>query len=217
MPENSYLEQLARGLYKPAEAALHVVAAAMAVMYLIVIDRSGSMGSPCGAVNRLGAAQNASIAMLDARQERGADDHLAVIAFNDGAKLVLPFTRCHGNRERIDRAIRSIEVDGGTDLKVALIKAQNILPSAGCVHIIMLTDGHGGDPTQVAAALKQRGVLIETIGVGNTHDEVDEAILQKTASTLNGKILYRFLTDADEMVTYFRTEIANRLVKVSHS
>ena len=36
----------------------------------------------------------------------------------------------------------------------------------------------------------------------------------KTASVLDGKTLYRFLTDADEIVTYFRTDIANRLLKV---
>jgi len=43
--------------------------------------------------------------------------------------------------------------------------------------------------------------------------EVNEALLKETASVLDGRILYRFITDADELVEYFRTEVANRLVK----
>jgi Mg-chelatase subunit ChlD len=214
MSELSYLEQVARGLRKPAEAVLQITAAVMAVMYLIIIDRSGSMGTPCGTADRLRAAQDATIALLDARQAQHADDSVAVIAFNHGAELVLSFTRCHGNRLRIDKAIRSIQVDGGTDLKAALAKAQKVLPPSGRVHIVMLTDGHGGNPVKVAEKLKQRGALIETIGVGNSPDEVDEDILKKTASVLNGTVLYRFLTEADELVTYFRTEVANRLMKL---
>jgi len=66
----------------------------------------------------------------------------------------------------------------------------------------------------VAERLKQRGVLIETIGVANTRDEVNEDILRRTASVLHGKVLYRFITEANELATYFRTEVADRLRKV---
>jgi Mg-chelatase subunit ChlD len=215
MSEMSYLERVARGLAKVSHVPAQVLPATMAVMYVLLIDRSGSMGTPCGRTNRLVAAQNATIAMLDARQERGVEDQVAVIAFDDDAELVLPFTPCKENRGLIDESIRAIGVAGGTDLNAAFATAMRILPPNERVHMIMLTDGHGGDPTKVAAALKGRGVVIETIGVGESHDEVNETILKRTASVLDRKVLYRFLTDADEMVTYFRTEVANRLVKVA--
>ena len=214
MSKNSYLEQVARGLIKLSTPASRAVAAVMTVMYLIILDRSGSMATPCGRENRLEAAKKAALAMLDAREQLGADDQIAVIAFNHQARLVLPFTRCAGKRSRIERAIRSIEIGGGTDLKAPLARAKKIRPSDGCVHIVMLTDGHGGSPVRAAKVLKDAGVVIETVGVGDHPSEVDESILKKTASVLNGKVLYRFLSDADEMIQYFRTDIANRLVKL---
>lgn len=77
----------------------------------------------------------------------------------------------------------------------------------------MLYDGHGGDATKVANTLKKGGAVIETIGVGHHPSEVDESTLRRIASTLDGRILYRFLSDADDLVHYFRTDVANRLVK----
>jgi Mg-chelatase subunit ChlD len=214
MNELSYAEKLARGLLKATEPVLQVVGAVMAVWYVLLVDHSGSMGTACGPADRLRAAQDAEIALLDARQAHEADDYVAVIAFDDSAEVVLPFTRCRGNRPHIDQAIRAITVGGGTDLKVALLKAESILPNTGRVHIVMLTDGCGGNPVRVAERLKQRGVLIETIGVANTRDEVNEDILRRTASVLHGKVLYRFITEANELATYFRTEVADRLRKV---
>ena len=211
----SFIERVARKLTKLSEPPVRALTATMAVVYLLIIDRSGSMAERCGSAHRLAAAQQATIAMLNARQQHATDDRLALIAYNHRAKVILPLTRCTGNRAVIDRAIWSLKPGGGTDLQAALVEAQRITPPAGRVHMIVLTDGHGGDPAEVANALKQRGVIIETIGVANTPAEVDEPVLKKTASVLDGKVLYRFIKDADELVMYFRTEIANRLVKVT--
>ena len=81
----------------------------------------------------------------------------------------------------------------------------------------MLSDGHGGGATKAANALKVKGAILETIGVGRHPSEVDESTLRGIASVLDGKVLYRFLSDADDLMRYFRTEIANRLVKVNRS
>lgn len=211
----TYLERVARGLTQISSASAKTLAGAMAEMQIIILDRSWSMEAPCGQETRLGAAKNATFALLDARQQLGADDTVAVVAFSGTADLVLRFTRARDRRAKIDRAIRSIGVGSDTNLAAPLLLAETIMPSEGCVHIALLSDGHGGDPTDVADRLKRRGAIIETIGVGNDPAEVDESILKATASVLDGKVLYRFIRDADEMAQYFGTQIANRLVKRS--
>jgi Mg-chelatase subunit ChlD len=171
------------------------------------------MASACGRKDRLEAAKDATLALLAARERLGANDQLSIIAFDEEAQLVLPFTLCSNNLDKIRQALRSITIGGGTDLKAPLILARKVLSSAGRVHIVLLSDGQGGDPIKAAQALKDRGVILETIGVGNDRSEVDETVLKKTASTLDGKVLYRFLNDTDEIVQYFQSDIANRLVK----
>jgi Mg-chelatase subunit ChlD len=186
---------------------------AIAEVLVMILDRSGSMAAACGRKNRLEAAKDAVLALLAARERLGANDSLAIISFDEEAQLVLPITPCASNGDRIRYALASIPVGGGTDLKPPLVLAHGILPPTGRAHIVLLSDGHGGNPTKAAEALKARGAIIETIGVGNDPSEVDEAILKKTASILDGRVLYRFLTVADQVVRYFQSEIANRLVK----
>ncbi|MBP7935824.1 MAG: VWA domain-containing protein [Phycisphaerae bacterium] len=215
--KNSYLEQVARGLIKLTPTQAKSTAAILNEFLLVLLDCSGSMNEECGRTHRLGAAQDAILRLLDTRRALKADDQIAVIAFHDDAHLVLPPTRCRDHGSTIEKAIRSITGGGGTSLAVPLILAGTIVPGSGAAHIVMLSDGHGGDPTSAADKLKRRGAIIETIGVGNDPAEVAEDYLRAAASVLNGKVLYRFITDADEMSHYFRTEIANRLVYRSKS
>lgn len=183
---------------------------------IVILDRSGSMAEPCGNATRLDAAQDATIDCLDARQELSADDAVMVIAFADRASVVLPLTLCRGHRDRIDSAIRSIRARGGTNIKKPLEVVLKLLTTERNVHIVLLSDGHGSDdPTLVAGKIKGNGAIIETVGVGNDPTEVDEPTLKKIASVLDGKVLYRFIRDAHEMRQYFRTDIANRLVRRS--
>lgn len=217
MPEDSFLEKVARGTIKLSTAISRTVVTVMAKTFVIMIDRSYSMAARCGRMNRLAAAQNATIAMLDVRLQQGVDDQLSLIAFDEKADVVLRFAHCNRDRDIIENAIRSITIRGGTSLTAPLVAAKKILPSNADVHLVMLTDGHGGNPLQVARSLKNAGALIETVGVGDHPSEVNETVLKETASILNGKTLYRFLSDADDLMHYFRTQIANRLVKVNRS
>lgn len=212
MEKLTYLEQVARGLTKLPQDPIRKTKGDV-VNLLIIVDRSLSMKAPCGRVNRLEAAKQATISLIEARIQTGASDRLSIIAFNDDAQLVLPFTSCSSHRRRIQQALGLIAVGGGTALKAPLVLANTVLPAAGHRHVVLLSDGHGGDPVKAARKLKDRGVIIETIGVGNDPSDVDESILKKTASVVGGQVLYRFLTDADRIVQYFRTDIANRLAK----
>ena len=211
----AFLEQLARGLVKIPTAMKNVAAALVGEILLIILDCSGSMASPCGSISRLGAAQDAVIALLDVRRNQSVDDSVAIVAFKEEARLVLPVVSYRQRSRQVQRAVRSLTARGGTDLASPLRLAEEILPTGGRLHVVFLSDGQGGDPSNEAGRLKRAGVIIDTIGVGNTPAEVDEQVLKATASVLHGKVLYRFIRDAGELSRYFRTEIANRLVKRS--
>ncbi len=213
-PTESLLERAARGLVKLTARPPELQDGGTGETLVFIVDRSGSMVAKCGYTSRIGAARDAIIACLDTRQQMGADDTVMVIAFNETAKLVLPLMRCRDHRPRIDTAIRSITADGGTTIRKPLELALPLLTRQPNVHLVLLSDGQDTeDATSAARRLKNKGVIIETIGVADDPSEVDEGVLKGVASVLNGKVLYRFIRDAHEMVQYFRTDIAHRLVK----
>ena len=210
---SKFLEEVIQGRTQLSKSAAIVGAGLICEFIILIIDRSWSMAEACGRKNRLEAAQEAAISLLIARRDKGADDRVAVIAFNEEARIVLPATGCRDEMNRIERAIRSIKPGSGTDLNAPLRLADSSIPIQEGVHIVLLTDGHGGDPTRLAESLKQRGALIDCVGVGAAPADVDEAILKKTASVLNGQVLYRFIGDGEKLEQYFREEVAFRLTK----
>jgi Ca-activated chloride channel homolog len=163
-------------------------------------------------MNRIEAAKNAIFALLNAREALSVDDQIAIISFNDAAELVLPFTGIKAT-SRIQAAVQSLHPGGGTELRPALKLASNILRAPSGSYVIVLSDGHCGDPIRAANALKHSGAIIETIGVAGSPSDVDEERLTKVASVQDGKALYRFVTNADELIDYFRNDIAGRLAK----
>lgn len=207
-----YLQKVMAGQIKVATNLVKAVAVATSLRLVFIIDRSWSMAEACGRTNRIDAAKNAISALLDVRRKLGADDEIAVISFNDAAQIVLPFTGIR-DADRIQKAVRSIGPEGSTDLKPAIKLASDILSDPRGAYIVVLSDGHCGDPIRAARALKDKGAIIETIGVGNIPADVDEEKLIKVASVQNGQALYRFLTNADELLDYFRKDIAGRLAK----
>ena len=56
-----------------------------------------------------------------------------------------------------------------------------------------MTDGHGGHPLRTAEELKARGVVIDVTGVGQDPAGVDEKLLKKVASVIEGELRYRFV------------------------
>ncbi len=213
MSNTSYLERLARGQAQLARRASHAGIATLSEMLILILDRSGSMSISCGNADRLQAAKTACIALIDARLNQGADDQGAVMAFDGQATMILPFTGFRKHRDRVVQAINRITIGGATVIKKPLALALKMLPGNGRVHIVLLSDGHGGQPGRYHHRLKDAGAVIETIGVGNDPSDVDEPTLKNIASVLDGKTLYRFIHDADELTDYFRIEIANRLTK----
>ncbi len=184
---------------------------------IVMIDRSPSMEDRCGTLTKFSAAKQAVMALVDQRLAIKAVDDLAVIAFDTAACVVLPFTSTATGYNSIKRAVRAIGIGGGTDIATPLALAASILPAARKrpIHAILLTDGQGGQPLPAASALKERGVILQVIGTGDTPRDVDEPLLKAVASTLNGKVLYKFLRDGGELIEYFRTEVSGCLVRRS--
>ncbi len=73
----------------------------------------------------------------------------------------------------------------------------------------MLTDGQGGEPLATAERLKSRGVVIDVIGVGKTPSDVNEPLLKKVASNIQGELHYRFIKDHQSLIAHY-TQLAHK-------
>ncbi|MCK4401700.1 VWA domain-containing protein, partial [bacterium] len=111
--------------------------------------------------------------------------------------------------------LKKIEPSNGTNITSGLYKAQEIINdfAQDCIkRIVILTDGQGGNPLNIAAKLKKENVVIDVIGIGGSHSEVNEPLLKKVASVVDGVLRYRFIGDRNNLVAHF-TKIAGSLVR----
>lgn len=154
----------------------------------LIIDRSGSMGAP---VSGTGMSQQliANEAAILGVRALSRLDQVTVIAFDDGAKTVVPLTSV-SDPEGIARRIRSIGPGGGTNIFPAIDAAAKELSKSpgGVKHIIILTDGQTvGDPNEglaMAADLKRHGVTLSTVAIG---DQSNDPLLVGLARTAGGR------------------------------
>jgi Mg-chelatase subunit ChlD len=181
-----------------------------------VLDVSASMGIPDCAPTRLKGGVGATLAYADARRKTCPGDRMAVISFNHAARVVLPFTSI-AKEKVIGRALRRLRDDGGTDLAEGLQATARLFTnerSAGRRrHIILLTDGQGGEPLEMAIMLKERlGVVIDAVGIGGSPNDVNEALLRQVATTdPDGFCHYRFIKDTQTLSEHY-TQLAQGLI-----
>lgn len=155
---------------------------------VLVIDRSGSMGSPVAGTG-LDQQQIANEAAILGIRALSRLDQVAVIAFDDMTEVVSPLTPV-GDPEAIARSIRSIGPRGGTNLFPAIDAAASELARApgGVKHIIILTDGQTvGSPQEglaKAAELRRRGITLSTVAIG---DQSNDPLLAGMARTAGGR------------------------------
>ena len=75
--------------------------------------------------------------------------------------------------------------------------------------IILLTDGEhnqGGPPIKLASDLKNAGVVIDCIGIGGSHQDVDEKLLKQIASrNSDGSIRYCFIGNQQQLLRKYET------------
>ena len=172
---------------------------------VLCLDISGSMEEPySGSTTKLQAAAKSSIAWLLDKAQRDALDEIALVTFRSRAWVEMPMSPIQKCKTEFIEAIEALRPDNGTDQNAALETARDIFDWSRqdvTRRILMLTDGHGGQPLKTAQDLKARGVVIDVIGVGanKDHNDVDEELLRQVASVTNGEVHYQFITDQETL------------------
>ena len=177
------------------------------------MDQSSSMGQfYAGETTKLEAACRANVTMVLNKEQIDSEDEIALVAFRSWAEVILELCPISSNKRRIIDAIHSLTPDNGTDINAGLKAARDVFDWSRqdvVRRIVLLTDGHGGEPLGTADDLKSRGVVIDVIGVGADPSGVDEKLLRKVASVIEGEVRYRFIKDQQALVAHY-TQLANK-------
>ncbi|HEY5949790.1 MAG TPA: VWA domain-containing protein, partial [Kofleriaceae bacterium] len=138
----------------------------------LVLDVSGSMsGDPIAHVLR---ASEIVAELLDAR------DQLAIVTFSNHAAIRVGLTRCDDDGRRlITAALRTITVEGGTNMHAGMETAAAVLmhaPAGLRRTMVVLSDGQPNVGISSASQLAQytqslRPIGVSTLGFGLHHDE----------------------------------------------
>jgi uncharacterized membrane protein len=137
---------------------------------ILVIDKSGSMGSGNYSLSKMALAREAAIRSCDVL---APDDMIGVIAFDSAAKWVIELQNAT-DKEAIKNRIGTIMAGGGTQILPALKQAYLALKDADTAlkHIILLTDGQaekaGYEPLMEDIA--EAGITLSTVAVGTSAD-----------------------------------------------
>jgi len=180
---------------------------------VFVDDISGSMGGKYdGQFIKLEAAKRANLSMVLNKAQIDSYDEIGIVAFESCAQKILPICPIHSHKRQIIQAVQSLQVQGGTDINEGLKAARDMFDwhKHDIVRrIVLLTDGHGGHPLRTAEYLKSKGVVIDVIGVGDKPSNVNEKLLRKIASVIEGEARYRFIKDQHTLVAHY-TRLANK-------
>jgi len=180
---------------------------------VFVNDISGSMsGAYDGGMSKLDASKRACVTMVLNKAQIDSNDEIGLVSFNHRAQHLLSLCPIHLHKPQIIQAIQSLMVNGGTDINEGLKATRDTfdwMRNDVVKRIVLLTDGHGGHPLRTAEDLKGRGVVLDVIGVGDHPSNVDEKLLKKVASIIEGENRYRFIKDQQTLVAHY-TELANK-------
>jgi Mg-chelatase subunit ChlD len=180
---------------------------------MLVTDYSGSMGEEFQVgMTKLDTAARSQINLVLHKHRIDPNDRIGLVGFNDRARLLLPLSEIGPNKAQMIQILQAMRVSGGTEIKEGLVEARDgfdWMRSDVVRRIVLLTDGHGGHPLRVAEALKSKGVVIDVIGIGPSPDTVDEALLKKVASIVQGELHYWFIKNHRALVDRY-TQLANK-------
>jgi Mg-chelatase subunit ChlD len=187
---------------------------------MFTVDRSTSMEWTDFAPDRYRAAVKACDLFVQIRSEVSPQDIVGAVLFNTGSYEITKRCSITEADSKVILPLRAVTPGGGTRIESGLKRAGKILakaPDGFGLRIILLSDGHGGRPFACADDLKSKGIMIDTIGIGGSHDEVDEVGLKGIASISDetGAPRYRFIGDGniEELFSHFR-KLAADIVRV---
>lgn len=186
---------------------------------VLLLDVSGSMGARDYPPSRLEAMKEAALKFISAKMETSAEDMVGIITFGSDAEICAPLVMVRNGYHELVAATRSIETNGATEMVSGLKEAGRALargwlrPTPANRRIIVLSDGGHtgrGNPVKVAAALKDDGIVVECVGIG-AREALDEDTLRSMASVHDGKLLYRWIGDQEELKRHF-IEMSSKLL-----
>ena len=183
---------------------------------VIVVDVSGSMADDDYHPTRLDGGIKASVEYVNTRASKHPNDRIAVVSFSDDGSVVLGLTNI-SKRDRIISAIKSLTIEGGTNITVGIQKAIDIYRKdkelGRLRRVILLTDGHGGRPVSTAEKLKQQhNAVLDVIGIGGSPKAVNHGLLRKLATTdPDGFNHYYFIKNSKTLREHYR-KLATGLV-----
>jgi Ca-activated chloride channel family protein len=166
----------------------------------LAIDCSGSMGQP-------GGLERIVLGLHELVKHLRPDDRIAVVAFADRARLVLPPTP-GSDAARILAAIDGLRAEGSTDCAEGLelacqLAIEDRAERCDC-RVLLATDGAtlpADAPAAQArlAAARAQGIDLMVLGCGER--DVPPAALERLAAAGGGQ--HRFLASDDEAVAAF--------------
>jgi len=174
------------------------------------------MGASDFRPSRLDGAIQAGVANATTCAQERPGDRIAIVSFSERARVALALTPVTRSK-KILKAFRRLTLDGGTDLAQGLKAAAKLFENQPRTHrrrsVILLTDGQGGEPLDVAAQLKKKlGVVIDVVGIGGSHSAVNEDLLREVATTdSDGFCHYRFIKDSEALSEHYK-QLAQGLV-----
>lgn len=182
---------------------------------VVVVDESASMLEQDYPPDRFRAGLCAGRVYTSIKAEERPESLVGLVTFSSKYRIIMKPVLAARALRAWQGKTRRLGPNNGTDLEAGLKGANRLLrwQNKACnKRIILLTDGHGGDPSTLANSLKKRGVVIDTIGIGGSPEDVNEHILKKIASIVDGDTRYRFIADAEALFRHFR-RIAGGIVK----
>lgn len=137
---------------------------------ILILDRSGSMADQ----NRLAFAK---AAIRELARSLGAEDRLALVSFDDQARIELAPTEMNGpGRERVLSIVNGIETGGSTNISDGFDGARAFLgrrDSARATRVLLLSDGEANAGvtdlrglSEIVKGFVAQGAVVSTIGMG---------------------------------------------------
>jgi Ca-activated chloride channel homolog len=174
------------------------------VNLVLVIDRSGSMGSE----NKLQQVKDAAAAIID---QMNPTDRIAAVIYDDAVETLIPSTLVE-NKETLKTAINSLTPGGSTNLYGGLEQgfqaARENFRTDSVNRIILLSDGLANagvtDPAQItseARNIRENKISVSTMGVGIDYNE---SLMANVADFSGGN--YYYISSSRNMTEVFRKE-----------
>ena len=180
----------------------------------IVIDRSGSMSG-----EKLALAKEAAVKAIDMLT---AADRVALVAYDTEVQTLAHAAALEpAHRDALLRALDRMQAGSSTNLSGGWLTGceavARVMRQASVARCLLLSDGLANagitDPTALeghAEALRSRGVITSTFGIG---DDFDERLMEGIARAGGGN--FYFIKEAREIPTFLGSELGEALEVVA--